>query len=70
MNKKLKNSKENNSQTTSNKDHDDYINKGIYLRDDHCDWGSSGMNELTEQQREVNQFLKFSQSFKKFIKGA
>ena len=21
--------------------------KGIYLRDDHCDWCSSGMNEFT-----------------------
>ena len=20
---------------------------GVYLRDDHCDWGSSGMNEFT-----------------------
>jgi len=55
MDKKLKNSKENDLQVTSNKDHDDYISKGIYLRDDHCDWGSSGMNELTEQYSvEVN----------------
>ena len=23
--------------------------KGIYLRDDHCDWGSSGMNEFTNE---------------------
>ena len=22
---------------------------GIYLRDDHCDWGSSGMNEFTNE---------------------
>ncbi len=22
---------------------------GIYLRDDHCDWGSSGMNEFTKE---------------------
>ena len=54
MDKKLKNSKENNLQVTSNKDHDDYKSKGIYLRDDHCDWGSSGMNELSEQYSEVN----------------
>ncbi len=24
-------------------------NSGIYLRDDHCDWGSSGMNEFTNE---------------------
>ena len=23
--------------------------KGIYIKDDHCDWGSSGMNEFTEE---------------------
>ncbi len=28
-----------------NQNHTD--NSGIYLRDDHCDWGSSGMNEFT-----------------------
>ena len=22
---------------------------GVYLRDDHCDWGSSGMNEITNE---------------------
>ena len=22
---------------------------GVYLRDDHCDWGSSGMNEFTNE---------------------
>ena len=24
----------------------------IYLRDDHCDWGSSGMNEFTKEYSE------------------
>ena len=24
-------------------------NSGVYLRDDHCDWGSSGMNEFTNE---------------------
>ena len=28
--------------------------KGIYLRDDHCDWGSSGMNEFTNEFSENN----------------
>ena len=54
MDKKLKNSEEKNLQITNNQDRDEYISKGIYLRDDHCDWGSSGMNELTEKHSEVN----------------
>ena len=29
-------------------------NSGIYLRDDHCDWGSSGMNEFTNEYSESN----------------
>ena len=24
----------------------EHRSRGIYLRDDHCDWGSSGMNEM------------------------
>ena len=27
---------------------------GIYLKDDHCDWGSSGMNEFTNEYGENN----------------
>ena len=27
---------------------------GIYLRDDHCDWGSSGMNDLNDSTRDSN----------------
>ena len=34
----------------SHQDTSDKRNKsGIYLRDDHCDWGSSGMNEFTQE---------------------
>jgi len=29
-----------------------YTQSGIYLRDDHCDWGSSGMNEFTNEYSE------------------
>ena len=29
-------------------------NTGIYLRDDHCDWGSSGMNDLAEALNDSN----------------
>ena len=40
---------ENSSQTTNHQEHQEYKSRGIYLRDDHCDWGSSGMNEFTEE---------------------
>ena len=33
---------------TQRMDRDQYSQTGIYLRDDHCDWGSSGMNDLIE----------------------
>jgi len=45
-NKKIQENKAQNShQDTSDKRN----NSGIYLRDDHCDWGSSGMNEFTNE---------------------
>ena len=45
-NKKIQENKAQNS----NQDTSDKRNKsGIYLRDDHCDWGSSGMNEFTNE---------------------
>ena len=40
---------ENNSQITQKEDQRQYNQSGIYLRDDHCDWGSSGMNEFTNE---------------------
>jgi|TARA_B100000929_G_scaffold272610_1_gene244318 hypothetical protein len=33
----------------------EHKSRGIYLRDDHCDWGSSGMNELSSESDEHNQ---------------
>ena len=30
-------------------EHKQSYNSGIYIRDDHCDWGSSGMNEFTNE---------------------
>ena len=45
-NKKIQENKAQNS----HHDTSDKRNKsGIYLRDDHCDWGSSGMNEFTNE---------------------
>jgi len=40
---------ETSSQTTNHKEHQEHRSRGVYLRDDHCDWGSSGMNEFTEE---------------------
>ena len=48
MDKKKMNT-ESSSQITNNEEHQDHKSRGIYLRDDHCDWGSSGMNEFTEE---------------------
>ena len=39
-----------NQASNSHQDTSDKRNKsGIYLRDDHCDWCSSGMNEFTNE---------------------
>ena len=43
---------ENYSQITKKEDNAQQIKTGIYLRDDHCDWGSSGMNEFTNEYGE------------------
>ena len=47
MNKNLKN-RENEAQIIKKVDLDQHHSRGIYMRDDHCDWGSSGMNDLIE----------------------
>ena len=36
-------------QFTQKGDYKQQKQSGIYLRDDHCDWGSSGMNEYTNE---------------------
>ena len=40
---------ENKLQITKNEDLYHNSETGVYLRDDHCDWGSSGMNEYTDE---------------------
>jgi len=51
MNNKNNNNKEpeNKNQVTQKEDLYQYSETGVYLRDDHCDWGSSGMNEYTNE---------------------
>jgi len=53
MNNKNNNKdQENQPQITQKEDYNQYNQSGIYLRDDHCDWGSSGMNEFTKEYSE------------------
>ena len=50
---KIKNT-ENNQQITNQQEQSEHQTRGVYLRDDHCDWGSSGMNEFTEEFTQNN----------------
>ena len=47
MDEKLKNT-ENEAQIINSEDLARHNSRGIYMRDDHCDWGSSGMKDLVE----------------------
>ena len=49
MNKNRINNIKNKHQVTNLREHQDRKDRGIYLRDDYCDWGSSGMNEYTNE---------------------
>ena len=53
MDDKLKNT-ENDAQFIREEDLSAYKAKGIYMRDDHCDWGSSGMNDLIKSLDDNN----------------
>ena len=53
MNDKLKNN-ENEAQIINHEDVVKHNNRGIYMRDDHCDWGSSGMNDLVDTLNDNN----------------
>jgi hypothetical protein len=52
MNNDNNKNQENQSLITNKEDQTQYSQSGIYLRDDHCDWGSSGMNEFTNEYSE------------------
>ena len=47
MDEKFKNT-ENEAQIISKEDLARHNTRGIYMRDDHCDWGSSGMKDLVD----------------------
>ena len=53
MNIKLKNN-ENEAQIIKQEDFDQHNIRGIYMRDDHCDWGSSGIIDLIETSNDNN----------------
>ena len=53
MDKKLNNN-ENEAQIIKKEDFDQHNSRGIYMRDDHCDWGSSGMKDLVETLNDSN----------------
>ena len=48
-NENIKKTQENQIQNSHQDTNDKRSKSGIYLRDDHCDWGSSGMNEFTNE---------------------
>ena len=45
---------ENEAQIIRKEDLSRHNEKGIYMRDDHCDWGSSGMEALVDQINDGN----------------
>ena len=45
---------ENEAQIIKNEDLTRHNSRGIYMRDDHCDWGSSGMKDLVETLNDSN----------------
>ena len=53
MDEKLKNN-ENEAQIIKHEDLARHNSQGIYMRDDHCDWGSSGMKDLVETLNDSN----------------
>ena len=53
MDEKLKNN-EYEAQIIKHEDLARHRSRGIYMRDDHCDWGSSGMQDLVETLNDSN----------------
>ena len=51
-NKNINKNQEHQSEINENNNQNQFNQSGIYLRDDHCDWGSSGMNEFTQEYSE------------------
>lgn len=43
---------QNNNNLTTREEHTKHNRKSIYFRDDHCDWGSSGMKDIAEDNND------------------
>ena len=54
MNNKNNKNQESTHQVTLKEDQNNYNLTGVYVRDDHCDWGSSGMKDLVETLNDSN----------------
>jgi len=59
MNKKLNNinkinNNANTAQIITQEDRNEYARKSIYMRDDQCDWGSSGLNDIAREDSNKN----------------
>tara|TARA_B100001996_G_scaffold364998_1_gene334476 strand:- start:130 stop:294 length:165 start_codon:yes stop_codon:yes gene_type:complete len=52
MDNKNNKNQDNKHQITLQEDQNTYKQSGVYVRDDHCDWGSSGMNAFTNEYSE------------------
>ena len=50
---KIKNN-EIDAQIISKEDLVQHNSRGVYMRDDHCDWGSSGLDQLINPINETN----------------
>ena len=50
--KNINKNQENQAESNESNTQKQFSQSGIYLRDDHCDWGSSGMNEFTQEYSE------------------
>ena len=52
MDNKNNKNQDNKHQITLQEDQNTYKQSGVYVGDDHCDWGSSGMNAFTNEYSE------------------
>ena len=54
MNSNNDKNKQNKHLFTQLEDHNSNKESGVYMRDDHCDWGSSGLDQLIKPLNENN----------------
>ena len=52
--KNINKNQENQREINEDNNQNQFSQSGIYLRDDHCDWGSSGMSDLVKSLDDNN----------------